>query len=489
MKNVFLSIFILFILELNYSSVQAYNVDKINMDKQHKLFALNNVNTVHFIKCGSADSILIESNGKYGLIDSSNPYQYIKNEVEHVQIDESIGERNQWVASPDESVQAVLNYLDYLKVNKLDFILGTHAHSDHIGGIPAIAYKFVDSNTKYYYRKYRKTVEDTTRVDWANYKYYLAAVHSMQKKGAQLVDITNRNIKLDFGDFTLELLNTDIDPDELNLGENQNSIVTLLKYKHIKLFLAADMISKDDKKIKDYIGKIDILKLAHHGYSESSYEFLSTTKPDYVVISNSNIPSYTNQLINYMKDTLKSKIYLTQYVSGTSQSVEKSAIKLNFVNKEFYFTNTGNEVNVDKNANGWSTWCDKWTFLENGKTVKGWKKLKWSDGENWFYFNNDGIMVTGWQDLNWSGGKNWFYFDKADGYMITGWQELNWSGGKNWFYFNKSDGYMVTGWQELNWSGGKNWFYFLPENGTLVQNTCMTIDGKKYCFDKNGCLI
>ena len=226
-------------------------------------------NIVHFIKCGSADSILIESNGKYGLIDSSNPYKYIKNEVVPVEIDELKGEINQWSLSPDESVQSVLNYLEFLKVDKLDFIIGTHAHSDHIGGIPAIAYKYVDSNTKYYYRLYRRTHEEVSNVDWANYKYYLAALNSMIKKGARLIDVTEKIIKFDFGDMNLELLNTDIDPDKLNLGENQNSIVTLLKYNNIKLFLASDMIAKDDQKIKDYIGKIDILKLAHHGYSES----------------------------------------------------------------------------------------------------------------------------------------------------------------------------------------------------------------------------
>ena len=145
------------------------------------------------------------------------------------------------------------------KIDKLDFIVGTHAHSDHIGGIPALAFYFVDSNTKYYYREYRKTREDTTDIDWANYKYYLAAVHSMQKKSAQMIDVTNQIIKFEFGDFHLELLNTDIDPDELNLGENQNSIVTLALFKNTKIFLAADMICKDDQKIKDYIGKIDIL--------------------------------------------------------------------------------------------------------------------------------------------------------------------------------------------------------------------------------------
>ena len=37
----------------------------------------------------------------------------------------------------------------------------------------------------------------------------------MQKKGAQLIDVTNQNFKFDFGELNLELLNTDIDPDEL----------------------------------------------------------------------------------------------------------------------------------------------------------------------------------------------------------------------------------------------------------------------------------
>ena len=455
----------------------------------NSISAANNNNIVHFIKCGSADSILIESNGKYGLIDSSNPYKYIKNEVVPVQIDSSKGEINQWSSSEDESVQSVLNYLEYLNVEKLDFIIGTHAHSDHIGGIPAIAYKYVDSRTKYYYRLYRRTLEEITNVDWANYKYYLAAVNSMVKKGARLIDVTEKTIKFDFGDMNLELLNTDIDPDELNLGENQNSIVTLLKYNNIKLFLAADMISKDDQKIKDYIGKIDILKLAHHGYSESSYDFLSTTKPDYVVISNTHIPNYSSQIISYLKGSLGATIYLTQNIPGTTKNVGKSAIKLEFSESNKYsFSNTGNEVNYKTDVNGWSSWYDKWTYLENGKTAKTWRKLEWSGGVNWFYFNEDGIMLKGWNELKWSGGINWFYFDE-DGAMLTGWNKLNWSGGYNWFYFDDNDGNMLTGWQTLDWSGGRNTFYFIPDSGIMVCDTCINIYNKKFCFDKDGCVI
>ena len=221
MKKIFLIFFI-------FNAINIITISSIEENEIIKSSSNKNRSMIHFIKCGSADSILIESNGKFGLVDTSNPYKFIENEVEPVQIDKSIGEKHQWNENPDHSVQAVLNYLDYLRVDKLDFILGTHAHSDHIGGVPAVAYKLFDSRTKYYYRKYRKTKEDTTDIDWANYKYYLAAVNSMAKKGAELIDVTDQILKFEFGDFNIELLNTDIDPDELNLGENQNSIVTLI---------------------------------------------------------------------------------------------------------------------------------------------------------------------------------------------------------------------------------------------------------------------
>ena len=311
-------------------------------------------NMIHFIKCGDGDSILIESNGKYGLVDSSNPYKNIEIKLEPVQIDESNDEEDGSLENPDESVQAVLNYLDYLKIDKLDFIIGTHSHSDHIGGIPAIAHKYVDNYTKYYYRKYRETIEDRCMAKWANFKYYLAAVHSMQSKGAELIDITNQNYNFTFGDFNLTLLNTYIDPDELNLGENQNSIVTLITHNKTKVFLASDMILKDDKVIKDSLPKIDVLKLAHHGFSESSSEFLSTTKPDFVVISSNGIHNYS--LINYMKDNFNPTIYLTKNVKGTTQNPSLLAIKLHFLNgeKKFLFSNNGSEIVKDKSYG--STW-------------------------------------------------------------------------------------------------------------------------------------
>ena len=70
--------------------------------------------------------------------------------------------------------------------------------------------------------------------------------------------------------------------------------------------------------------------------------------------------------------------------------------------------------------------------------------------------------------------------------MLKGWQQLDWSKGNNWFYFDKTNGYMLTGWQQLDWSGGNNWFYFDPTDGYLIQDKCLNIDNKNYCFDKDG---
>ena len=157
---------------------------------------------------------------------------------------------------------------------------------------------------------------------------------------------------------------------------------------------------------------------------------------------------------------------MTEYISKSSESIPNSAIKLILKNEpsEFEFQNTGKEVEPNYSFSGWSSWYDKWTYIDSGITVKGFKNLEWSGGKDWFYFNEDGIMLIGWQELDYFGEIKWFYFDKTNGNMLTGWQELEWSGGKNWFYFYPSTGYMA-------------------------QNCCITIDGKEYCFDENGCLI
>ena len=306
MKNFFLFLIHLFIF------IQS---KQIEFPKANKIKGI-----IHFINCGRSDSILIEQNKRFGLVDASYAYSGERDIVEWA------GKGG--VKDPDKSVQAVVNYLNYLGVTHLDFIIATHAHPDHIGGMPQIAYHFVDKRTKYYYKKFRISI-------YKNDAYYKKVYNSMKKKGAQLIDVTGKKYEFDFEDMHFELLNTDIHKKEEKRGENQNCIGTLITYKNKRIFLAADLEITEDLKYKDYIGKIDALKMAHHGGSYSSFEFLNATRPKYTIITNRKVPNFAIIPINILQQMFGGKVYYVGGVSTTSKDVATSAIKLYIYEKLF----------------------------------------------------------------------------------------------------------------------------------------------------------
>lgn len=69
---------------------------------------------VHYIDVGESDCVLISSNDKFMLIDA--------------------GDRS------DEDT--ILNYLKQQKVKKLDYVICTHPHADHIGAMPDVIKEF-----------------------------------------------------------------------------------------------------------------------------------------------------------------------------------------------------------------------------------------------------------------------------------------------------------------------------------------------------------
>ena len=70
----------------------------------------SNVLTVHFIDVGQADCALLETDGQYMLIDGGNR----------------------------EDGQLVVSYLEQQGVEELAAVICTHAHEDHVGGLPSV---------------------------------------------------------------------------------------------------------------------------------------------------------------------------------------------------------------------------------------------------------------------------------------------------------------------------------------------------------------
>ncbi len=485
---------------------------------------------IHFIAISGGDAFLIESNGHFGLIDSANP----PSDDGTMQ---SNPERNE-----HDTVVHVVKYLKSVGVNKLDFVLATHSHSDHIGGMPEIARNFVDENTKYYYKEYVTTREETSHADWDNQGYYDRAVAEMKANHAQLVEITNQHPKFTIGDFEIQFLNTETPAEDeawdanpsLARSENHNSIVTLLKYQDKKVIFASDMCIQDEKRlIQNYSNELsnaDVLKMGHHGINTSTcIEFAKMVNPRYAIISSGAVADDRSfaSIRYFQRQGREDNIFL---IGNSNESTI-----LTFLD-ELTFSTDGSVENMNKvqlksfidivTEDNWETILLKGKeigklYYENGEYAFGphkimvdgkeaWflfhtvggtlKKKEWekSDFTNqkWIYADIDGKIVTGWKKINGA----WYYFspdistDGFPGVMLEGWKKLDSSKGKVWFYFAQSEediagfkeGQMVTGRQLLTYNGKEDYYYFAKSStdvegyveGAMVRN--ITIEGHTY---------
>lgn len=182
---------------------------------------------ISFLDVGQADSILVESSsGKSMLIDAGN----------------------------NADSDTVINYIKSEGISKIDILVATHPHEDHIGAMDEVIESF--DIGKFYMPK----VTTTTK----NFEDLILAVKS---KGE--ADI--------------------IAPDSTSYSDlNDYSAVIKLKCGNETFLLDGDAesISEQEMLNKGYNLNADVLKVGHHGSSSSTTsEFLKAVSPKYAVIS------------------------------------------------------------------------------------------------------------------------------------------------------------------------------------------------------------
>ncbi|KYH29222.1 MULTISPECIES: ComEC/Rec2 family competence protein [Clostridium] len=220
---------------------------------------------VHFIDVGQADSILITQGSNNMLIDAGN----------------------------NEDSDLVVNYLKKQGITKLDYVIGTHPHEDHIGGLDAVIRAF-DVKKVYMPKKTSTT------------KTYKDVITAIKDKGLKIA-IPSRGTTFKLG----EAVATVVAPSESSDYEDVNnySIVIKLKYKNTSFLFAGDAEDILEKEIikGGYDIKVDVLKVGHHGSrSSTTQEFLNKVSPKYAVISVGQGNEYGHPHKSTM-DRLKSK--------------------------------------------------------------------------------------------------------------------------------------------------------------------------------------
>ena len=233
---------------------------------------------IHFLSTASSDAILLESNSAYALIDyaedSDNPRGF--DELAYEGYEERV--------------------LEYLKANasnengivNLDFIIGTHSHSDHIGGFDTvIADESVEVGRAYLKVYDESQINDHEVEKWDNKEVYEQMVNALEAKNIPIISSIDENT-FSLGNFTVTILNTK-DNNTEKVGENDNSLGVLIEKNGAKIFLAGDInnINGDEDRLSPIIGKVDLLKVGHHSYSGSTTaNWLKALNPDVCVVTN-----------------------------------------------------------------------------------------------------------------------------------------------------------------------------------------------------------
>ena len=225
---------------------------------------------VHFLDVGQGDSIFIElPNGRTMLVDAGENYHG----------------------------QGIIDYVQTIGYHKLDYVVATHPHEDHIGSMPYIVRNFEIGSI------YMPDVTAST----ATFESLLKAIKA---KGLRVKNGRTGVHIIKDGELTADIIAPD-KPDESNL--NNSSIVLLLTFGNVSYLLTGDAETKELNAIRADM-HATVLKAGHHGSKTSTTQtLLKKISPSVTVIScgKNNDYGHPHAEVLKMLKSVNSSVYRT----------------------------------------------------------------------------------------------------------------------------------------------------------------------------------
>ena len=492
----------------------------------NKVEAYEETTKIHFISLyGSTDAILLESDGHYGMVDSGEDWDYPNGEDPKYPLRDGISKNVGYE-------QQVIHYLEKMGVQKLDFYIGTHAHSDHIGSGDEILDHFPTD------RLYISEYDDSYQLDahgkdptdpyyypeakeyrlWDNQYVYDKLIASAKRNGVEIISDLDLDKNAQYRNFTMgkmqiSIMNYERKRDSEGkfvpvIMENENSLVVKVSAYGKNALLTSDIDPTEgatgklaDELIEQLWDTEGIQGDDAEEIESVNYQIPYTLNEE---DANAELPDDQEANRNESEPNLGKKIRI--------DLMKMAHHSLDYNNTTYFLTSLNPKTAIVTGYMSWfndrmkeclpntevfGTTTDSAAVVsefsaENGLTTRYIKiEPEWSQiDEEWYYYNEDGRTVRGWNNIDgkryyfdmkgivqigWKQIENNRYYMNSSGEMQTGWQYI---GGK-WYYMDDS-GKMQTGWQYI---GGK--WYYMDDSGKM-QTGWKQIENKWYYMNKSG---
>lgn len=277
----------------------------------------NEMLEVHYIDVGQGDAILIKQGESNMLIDAGENHK-----------------------GPE-----VVTYLKQQNITTLEYVIGTHPHSDHIGGLDDVIHAF-----------------DVKRVIMPNKshttKTFEDVLNAIQSKNLKITKPTVGDV-YDLGNAKFTI----IGPNNSSYSNlNDYSVAIRVEYGNNSFMFTGDAekISEQEMVNNDLTLKSDVLKAGHHGSNTSNMEsFVNKVNPDYVVIQvgKENKYNHPNDDIIERFKSRNIQIYQTNihgnivaYSDGNNITF-KNATKDDSISNKYDNSNQSSQTVISKNPN------------------------------------------------------------------------------------------------------------------------------------------
>ena len=495
---------------------------------------------IHILPFAGTDAIVLESNGRFGIVDSGEDSDYPDGSDPRYPLRPGI-------VKGSGVEDAVVAYLKNLGVNSgnLEFYLGTHPHSDHIGSADEIIREFRPQRV--YLAEYQDSfISDEARL-WDNQYVYDRAIAAAKETGAILIQNLDPNAPVEPAPNPVEAQS-----DLTAVGDAPQADV--LDAEGVMERFGVDPTDQDDPYNSELLPEegIAVTRSVDPNLIHEHAPDPSTTGSPFFTLGDMNI-----EIVNYGDDYKFNPVpdanYFswgvkvkaggsTAFLAGDINNYDGDENRLSGMighvdllklahhglsgsNTPSYLTalsptyavQTGNSSNLpeyatktldrlgvryftapEASANGYGAVVA--TFARDGLHLNVMK-----DAATYHAFNHDPRLVLyyqglkqayqGWKKL----GGSWYWFANSaaatqnswikqggtwywltdSGAMATGWAKA----GGTWYYLSGS-GAMQTGWL----SKGGSWYWLDPDSGAMATGWERASDGKWYYFEGSGAM-